>query len=47
VQIDPSIITVAERRQAVVDDLDAELAKELPDAVVALRLQRQLDKREY
>ncbi len=47
VHVDNTIVTVAEKRQKVEDDLDAELAKPAPNAIVAMRLQRKLDKREY
>lgn len=47
VRVDHSVVTVAERRQAVEDELDAELAKETPDSVHALKLQRKLQKKDY
>jgi hypothetical protein len=46
-RIDPSVVTLAEQRQAVEYALDAELAKPAPNAVTALKLQRQLDTRNY
>lgn len=42
-RVDLSVVTLAERRKAVEDTLDAELAKPQPNAVAALKLQRQLD----
>ncbi len=47
VHVDKKVVTVAEKRQAIEDALDAELAKSNPDAVAVLRLQRQLDKKDY
>jgi hypothetical protein len=47
IYIDHSIITEAEKRQAIEDELDAELTKDNPDAIKAVRLQRKLDKRQY
>lgn len=46
-RVDQSVVTLAERRQAVEDALDAELAKPVPNAVTALKLQRRLDKRDF
>lgn len=49
IHVDESIVTKAEKRQALEDELDAELAK--PEAEVntakAMKLQRKLDKRDY
>ncbi len=47
VKIDPSVVTPAEKRQAIVDELDAELAKASPDFIQLIILQRKLDKRDY
>lgn len=47
IKVDPSVVTVAEKRQAVEDELDTELAKASPDSVQAIKLQRKLDKRDY
>ncbi len=47
ITIDNTVETDAEKRQKIEDDLDAELAKQNPNAVAALKLQRKLDKREY
>lgn len=47
VRVDPSVVTRAERRQAVEAQLDAELAKPNPNPVQALKLQRRLEKGEY
>ncbi len=45
--VDNSIVTDAEKRQTLEEDLDAELAKPTPNAVKAIRLQRKLEKRDY
>ena len=45
--VDNTVITLAEKRQAVEDALDTELAKSTPDTIKAMRLQRKLDKRDY
>jgi hypothetical protein len=42
--VDESIITPSETRKAKEDELDAELAKETPDPVMVIRLNRDLDK---
>ena len=47
VTIDTSVVTSAERRKAVEDSLDAELAKETPDPVQVIGLRRQLDTGAY
>jgi hypothetical protein len=44
VWVDESIITPAEARKAKEDELDAELAKESPDPVKVIRLNRDLEK---
>ncbi len=45
--IDNNVVTTAEKKQKIEDDLDAELAKTAPNPIAILRLQRKLDKREY
>ncbi len=47
VEIDNTIITDAEKRVAIEKQLDDELAKQNPNPIEALKLQRKLDKREY
>ena len=47
VSIDGTIVTDTEKRKAIEDRLDTELAKPTPNAIAAMRLQRKLDKREY
>lgn len=47
VSVDATVITLAERRKAKEDALDAELAKPSPDAVETARLSRDLDKQNY
>lgn len=45
--VDLSVVTVAERRQALEDALDAELAKPNPDPVEAMKMRRNLEKGNY
>lgn len=47
VWIDDSVVTEAEKRKAVEDELDAELAKPNTDLKKVAKLQRKLDKRDY
>lgn len=47
VKVDPTIVTKAEKRQAIEDELDAELEKEEPDLKLVAKLQRRLAKKEY
>ncbi len=47
IRIDNSVVTLAERRKAVEDALDVELGKTNADPMKAIRLQRQLEKRDY
>ena len=47
VNIDPTVVTLRERREAVVADLDAELDSPGGNPMAALQLQRKLDKRDY
>ena len=47
VKIDNSVVTTVEKRKAIEGELDAELAKPAPNPIVALRLQRKLDKGQY
>lgn len=46
-RVDVSILTLAEKRKAIEDMLDTELAKPAGNPLVAVRLQRKLDKRDY
>lgn len=45
--VDDTVVTKAEQKKAVEDELDAELDLETPDVAKALRLQRKLDKKDY
>ncbi len=47
IKVDSSIITIAEKRQAIENELDAELAKAAPDPVQVIKLERKLQKRDY
>lgn len=47
IRVDHSIVTMSEKRQAIEDGLDAELAQTNPDPVKAMKLQRKLEKRDY
>lgn len=47
IYVDHTIVTEQEKRQAVEDQLDAELAKDEPNSVKVIGLQRKLDKRDY
>lgn len=47
VSVDQTVVTGAERRQAVEAQLDTELAKPTPDPVKALQLRRQIEKGDY
>ena len=45
--IDSTVVTQADKRQKIENDLDKELGKANPNAIKALKLQRKLDKRKY
>ncbi len=47
IRVAAEVVTRAEARQLLEDQLDAELAKASPSPIVAMRLQRKLDKREF
>ena len=47
VHVDESIVTKAEKRQALEDEIDAELAQDVPDLTKVARLQRKLAKKDY
>lgn len=47
IKIDHSVVTMAEKRQAIENELDAELAKATPDLVQVIKLERKLQKRAY
>jgi hypothetical protein len=47
IKIDHSIVTEAEKRQTIEDDIDNELAKSNPDLAKVMKLQRKLDKKDY
>ena len=46
-RIDNTVVTQAEKRKTVEDELDAELAKQSPSAVKAIKLNRKLEKKDY
>ena len=47
VAVDPSVVTLTERRQAVKDSLAAELDKAQANPVAAIRLMLQLEEKDY
>ena len=46
-RIDNTVVTQAEKRKTVEDELDAELAKQSPSAVKAIKLNRKLEKKDF
>ena len=46
-RVDHSVVTQADKRKALDDEIDAELAEATPDTAKAMRLQRKLDKKDY
>ena len=47
IKVDHSVVTKAEKRQLLEDKLDVELDKPTPDPIKAMKLQRQLQKKDY